>query len=524
MTTVTRDCLIVHVPKFQNHYRALGNYTSTQWVALGVFGLADVLRQAGLSVSVLHLGLENALNPQFSLKDYLRSNPCRIVAFSVHFHQQIYDSLRAAETLKVADPSTFVLWGGLTASFFAHDILQRSPCVDAVIQGEGEKPLRQLVEAVRQGRKEFTGIANLLWRNGSLIAENPERYVATREDLDAIDFCNLSLMEHYREYVRMPKIFSRMRLSPGWRWSLSRLLSQKKRNIFFALPVGRGCVTNCCYCGGGVNAQRLINGRTRPVFRSRPKVMESIRQLITYGYQGAYVSFDPQPESDDYYQALFADIRQAHLAFDISFSSWGLPSDRFIEEYAKTFSSAAYIAVSPETGSERLRRVARGHYFSNEALLHALQVAEDRRVRTLVFFSLGLPGETPDDFGETLRLRDEIGKRFRLATVTAFSVEAEPAAPWSLDPDRYGITLVRRQLEDFIREQASPDYSSMSSLGYYQPTYLGKPVSGLEDYAKQVQQTRCRHFCNQRAVCAASGCFWTLAHALGMNPNGDVEI
>jgi radical SAM superfamily enzyme YgiQ (UPF0313 family) len=494
-------------------------------MALGVFALADALENCGFTARIVHLGLEKNLDSRFTIARYLSKNPCRVVAFSCHFHQQLYDTLRAARSVKAHDPSIYVVMGGMTSSYFAKDILAAYPVVDAVIRGEGELPLRQLVSAVVQGDRDMSKVANLVWRTESGIRKNEETYFASREDLDALDFCNLSLMEHYAKYVEMPKIFTRLALPAKARWKVSRLLSQKwKQRTFFALPVGRGCITNCFYCGGGINAHKLLNSRKCVVFRSKERVIESIRELISYGYGGAYVSFDPLPESDSYYQSLFQRIRTEGLKFDIPFSSWALPSRGFLDEYGKTFSRSAYIAISPETGSESLRKRSRGIFFSNEDLLDTIQYADARGVRTVIFFSLGIPGETKGDFEETLRLRDAIEKRSRSATVDAFLVEVEPASPWHLDPERFGITLMRRGLEDFIRDQASHNYSSMSSLGCYQREYLGEPVMDSEGYGRRVLETKCRYFCRRNRSCQLAGAVWGLTRCMGLNPSGDVKI
>lgn len=519
------DVWIIHAPKFQNRYPSLGNYVSLQWMALGVLGLADALRSAGFEARVAHLGLERALDPGFDLAGLLRRSPCRLAALSIHFHQQLHDGLRAAAAIKAAQPELPVVLGGLTATFFAEEIVRRFPQVDAVVAGEGEQPLVRLAAAVREGRRDWSGIPNLVWRDAAGgVVRNPERYLATQADLDALEFCDLSLMEHGAEYVRMPKVFTRLRVPPRLRWKASRVLSQKADRTWYGLSVGRGCTTNCSYCGGGVKAHRLLNGRGHVLFRAPDRTLRSIRLLAEAGYRGAYVSFDPVPYSDAYYRALFPRVRAEVPNFGISFSAWALPSREFFDAYGAAFDERSYVALSPETGSETLRRRVRGIYYSNAELLDTLRHCESRGVRTVVFFSLGLPGETREDFDATLRLRDRIARDFRRSSPTAFSIEVEPAAPWHLDPDRYGITLLRRTLDDFLGEQARPDYSSMSSLGYFQREYLGRPVRDAREYARRVMQTKCRHFCDQRALCTAATAVWSVVGAVGMSACGDEPL
>ncbi|MDD5556859.1 MAG: Coenzyme F420 hydrogenase/dehydrogenase, beta subunit C-terminal domain [bacterium] len=519
------DCLIVHVPKFQNRYRPLGNYTSTQWMALGIFALADAVRASGRSARILHLGLERALDDDFTLDRYLAGQPSPVVAFSIHFHQQLYDTLREARELKRHHPSVFVVAGGMTASFFAEDILRQFPQIDAVIRGEGERPLERLVSIAAAGGRDLSSVPNLVWRRDGGTAANDLAYVATREDLDRLDFCDLTLMENHERYVRMPKIITHLRLPPALRWRLSRALSRKESSIFHALPVGRGCVTNCFYCGGGRRAHRLISARAEIVFRSPERVLESIRELEGFGYEGAYVSFDPPPDSDAYYRTLFGMMRAEGIRFALPFSSWRLPSREFIDEYARTFGESGCIAISPETGNEEIRRRIRGLFFSNEELLDTLRYAEERGVRTTVFFSLGLPGLEGAVSEESVRLRGEIIRRFRHSSVDAFSIEIEPGSPWHLDPGRYGIVLSRRTLDDFIREQRDPAYSSMTSLGYHTRDFSSPRAGRGKEYARRVLRSKCRFFCGERALCAVSAAFWRLAGALGLDetvPAGEI--
>ena len=517
------DCLLVHVPKFQNRYRALGNYVSTQWMALGLFGMADAVDRAGHTIRILHLGLEHGLDPRFRLAGYLQRNPCRVAALSVHFHQQLHDSLRAAERIKEADGRTLVVLGGFTATFFAEELVRRFPAVDAVIAGEGERPLADLLARVKAGAG-FEGVPNLVWRRDGAAMRNPERYVASAEDLDRMDFARLDLMEHAADYVRMPKIFSRLRVPARMRWRLSKVLDQKTRPVLFALCVGRGCVTNCSYCGGGINAHRQLSGRERVVFRSPERVMDDMRALARHGYAGAYVSFDPRPMADAYYPDLFRRMRAEGLRFGVSFSAWALPCRTFIEEFGRTFDRAWYVALSPETGSEALRATVRGMTFTNDELMETLRAAEGCGVRTLVYFSLGLPRETAADFDQTLRLRDRIRRECPRTVVVAFPIELEPAAPCHLDPGRYGLIAVRRELDDFLREQREPDYSSMTSLGYHAPTYQDQPVNGPREFARRVRQTKCRHFCDRRAVCGAASIVWKVADMTGLSAHGDEPL
>ena len=170
---------------------------------------------------------------------------------------------------------------------------------------------------------------------------------------------------------------------------LNSLLRQGKKDMFLGLPVGRGCVSNCSYCGGGSRAQRHINRRRGVIFRRPEKVAETIEELRRYGFRGCYLSFDPRPLSQPYYLDLFRLLRRRKLGFGFHFSAWNLLSREFLDEFARLPREDSAYLISPESGSERVRRVVRGHTYTNSELLENLKHADRLGIRTVVYFSLG---------------------------------------------------------------------------------------------------------------------------------------
>lgn len=68
--------------------------------------------------------------------------------------------LRLAETLKAERPACRIVLGGPEVGYRAQDVLERYPFVDAVVGGEGERPLALLLEAYADGR-DGTGLAGV---------------------------------------------------------------------------------------------------------------------------------------------------------------------------------------------------------------------------------------------------------------------------------------------------------------------------------------------------------------------------
>jgi radical SAM superfamily enzyme YgiQ (UPF0313 family) len=194
------DCLFVHSPKFNNYYRPLGEYTFINYMPMGVLALADLISREGYETEVVHLGVEWIEDRAFSLIDYIARKKPRIVAFPLHWHPQSYDVVEQARRVKEAFPEVFVILGGLTASFYHREIIERFSWVDAVIRGDGEIPLLRLTETISKGGS-LDQVPNLTWRQGGVLRENPLAYCASQTMIDELCFTNFALLKNHRTYI-----------------------------------------------------------------------------------------------------------------------------------------------------------------------------------------------------------------------------------------------------------------------------------------------------------------------------------
>lgn len=521
---ISIDCLLVHVPKFQTFYPPLNVYQSCNRMAMGVLALAELADRTGYRTRVLHVGIERALDRRFSFAAYLRAHAPKVVGFSLQFHHGIVDTLRLVEEARRALPDTAIFLGGFTATYFSGEILEKTSAIDAIILGDGEQPFLKLLErVVKQENRDFSGIPNLAWRRNGQLTENEQSYCTDEETLNDMVYTRFDLLEHAHMYVDMPKAFIMTNLPAKLNLLFNRIVGADRSGIFWGLPVGRGCVGKCFYCGGGARAQWRISRRRGVIFTKPEKVIETIRGLKEFGFRGCYLSFDPHPWSQDYYVELFRLMREQQVEFNILFSAWGLPSRAFFEEFSRTAGPQSSVLISPETGSDRLRRKARGGGYTNAELLETLGHAEEFGVRTTVYFCIGVPGETEQDFEETVALKNRILTEFQHARAEAFLIEVEPGAPWHEKADEFEIDLKRRELGDFIRDHSAPEYSSMTSLGYTS-AFFGDDDLDPDDFGRRLLKLRCRHFCDRRLTCALMRAFWFVSRCLGIAPRPKRQV
>jgi hypothetical protein len=230
-------------------------------------------------------------------------------------------------------------------------------------------------------------------------------------------------------------------------------------------------------------------------FRGVESVLQSIREAVSYGYETFHICFDPYPQRPEYYIGLFSRIREEKIQMECFFESFGLPTIDFIQSFKKTFPGPkSLIALSPDVGSDRMRKVHKGHAYSNQALLESLDQLKTNGVFCDLFFTLGIPFEREMDVQETIRLQKMIRDRYsNVRGIRTFTIEMEPGSPWHLDPEEYGVETSLKNFMDFYHYH-SGNQSAFSSLGYWIPDYFEekKDARGFEE---ALQKIKCRHFC-----------------------------
>ena len=246
------DCLFLHVPKLVNYYRPIGQFVWINLLPMGLLALADHLHRHEISTQIIHLGVEWVEDGKFSVLDYIREKTPRIVAFDLHWHHQSFDVMEMVNKVRTASPSTFIVLGGYTASFFHEEIMKNFDAVDGIIRGEAEVPMLELAQALLQGGNDLFSIPNLTWRRKGRILMNPLSYVATEEDLNRLSYANFPLLKNYSTYIHY---LGRPYYVKGVSKKKNFWMGSPKAPIYH-LPVGRGCPVQCTWCGGGIWPKR----------------------------------------------------------------------------------------------------------------------------------------------------------------------------------------------------------------------------------------------------------------------------
>jgi len=138
-----------------------------------------------------------------------------VVAFSCYIWN-IEQILYIAESLRKVNPKLCIILGGHEVSYDSVDIMKNNPFIDYIIKGEGEKPMRKLLTALKDNLS-CENIESLVYRNSGHILENP---VGRPGDLNEYEFV-------YDETIK----------------------DFKGKIVYY--ESSRGCPYNCSYCLSG---------------------------------------------------------------------------------------------------------------------------------------------------------------------------------------------------------------------------------------------------------------------------------
>jgi tRNA-2-methylthio-N6-dimethylallyladenosine synthase len=217
-----------------------------------------------------------------------------------------------------------------------------------------------------------------------------------------------------------------------------------------------GCDKNCTFC---------IVPKTRGPERSRPlaEVLAEVRHLLDYGFQeiellGQTVNHWREPGGD----LDFADLLEAvatlpgvhRLRFITSYPRDFTP--RMVEKVGRHENICPYLHLPVQSGSDPvLRRMGRGYTRDQYVDLVAQLRAARPNLALSTDIIVGFPGESDDDFQQTLDLVEET----RFATLFAFKYSPRPgtAAPrldGQVDPEVAGERLQRLfALQETIQQE-----------------------------------------------------------------------
>jgi len=416
-------------------------------VPIGMLSIADYLDRNGYRVILDNLGDRMIGTIDFNPEEHIKSFSAQIYAIGLHFQQHSQGAIEVARLCKKHHPNSLVIVGGLTATYFHKEIIEKFDFIDAVIRAEAEKPMLKLVQAFEKNGK-LTDTPNLTYRSH----EGEIRVTPLMEgssDLDEFEYTRLDLLEP-KTSVFSPESVPR-----------------------YSLEVCRGCIYNCAICGGSAYTYKKYLGIKKPAFRSPSKLVRDIKILNEYGINFIGLFQDARMAGKKYWQELIAELIKEkpdleRLSIDIL-----APVDEDYVKQVSRISRNVILHLCPDTGSDEVRKIF-GRNYTNKKLLETINLCHKYHVPVTNFFSVGLAGETERHMKETWDLWKQLDEMDYMALQkghfgdidSSVPIGGQILGPIVLDPgsrafdspEQYGYKLLYKTLEEYIGGLSNPSW------------------------------------------------------------------
>ena len=157
---------------------------------LGLELVAEAARRAGHEVRLLDLQVETHQDFFRMIDDWKPD----VVAFSCNYLANVPEIVDLAKLTKAKFPHTFIVTGGHSASFVAHEFLEHGEgAIDCILKGEGETAIVGLLNAVREDRDSISQVPGVVTMDGE---GPPSQFVHNLDELRPAR----DLVRHRRKY------------------------------------------------------------------------------------------------------------------------------------------------------------------------------------------------------------------------------------------------------------------------------------------------------------------------------------
>jgi radical SAM superfamily enzyme YgiQ (UPF0313 family) len=348
-----------------------------EFIPLGISYISSVLKKNGHSTKLLVISSDLGDRNNSLIDNYLKEFRPSLVCFTAVCTEYFFIS-RIAKYIKNRYPNIYLLVGGAHVSVNAEDVVRDE--FDAICIGEGEFPTLELVSQLEKGNLP-SGIPNLWIKSGSTVEQNPTRSFIN--DLDKLPFPDRDMWQEWIE--------------------------EERSTTKYSVLLGRGCPFNCTYCCNHILKKLALGSYVR--FRSPDNIIEELKELAIKFPEHKEVHLEIETITVNKKWALdlceklerFNSTLSVPLRYSTNFrvTPKADVEDLFIAFKKSNFS---YIYIGLESGSERVRRESLKRNYSNEDIIRTVSMARKYGLKVAFYNMIGIPGETLEDFKETIRI------------------------------------------------------------------------------------------------------------------------
>jgi len=334
----------------------------------GVAAISAVLKKGGHETALLYL--QQDISGEEFVAEVDRHKP-DVVAFSTGTHQWQFVRKYSSALKKKHDVLT--VCGGHHATLASESVIAH-PDIDIVCRGEGEYPMLDLLNALRDGG-DYSRIPNLLVKRDGQVFRNEIRPLI--DPLDELPYEDRDLFDHL----------------PLWEQS----------NYQPALFCGRGCPFNCSYCCNNA-LMGLYKGKGKFVrLRTPENVMGELRHLVdNYTVRSFYFEDDTFTLNHDWVREF---CRLYSERFSLPFRIYIRVETASREILSLLKEAGCYMVnIGLESGNPEIRAKVMNRKMTNEQIIEVFRICDELGLKTFNFNLIGVPDDTVKTIEDTMEL------------------------------------------------------------------------------------------------------------------------
>ena len=342
---------------------------------LSLLCLASPLIQSGFEVVLI----DNLIAPDYERAILRETENALCLGISMLTGPHIGAATRVARSVKALRPAMPIVFGGWHPSLAVEQTL-REPYVDAIVRGQGELTLLELVQRIAEG-KDWYGLRGLSFKDGDETIHEPDRAVANINDLPAPAYDQVD----HGIYAKHSGI----------------------RQLAYTTSVG--CPYQCNYCTDQVFYKRRFNAY------HADRVVSDLAELVPR------YNIDDVPLFDSNFLvdrkravAIARGIVDSGLKFrwDFQTSTDFLASMSEDDVRLLAESGVYHIGFGTESGSQEVLNLMNKRFQHVEQMVETARKADLAGIHVVFNIILGYPGETEEHRNQTFRFMSDIARQY----------------------------------------------------------------------------------------------------------------
>ncbi|WP_245238042.1 B12-binding domain-containing radical SAM protein [Streptomyces roseochromogenus] len=429
------------------------NVTSVyEMYPIGWFSIKQQLADHDFDCQIVNIASLMLKHPDLDVERLIERLEAPVFGFDLHWMTQCNGAIELAEVVKRIHPESLIVFGGISATYFARELIQY-PQVDVVVQGyDTLAPITQLVEAVVRGGRDFSSIPNLLYKGNDRVETTGFSHKP------ATDYNNVR---------------------NDWSYYQNTPVTPLASKLIMTLP-NTGCAHDCGWCGGSRFAYRNIMevGTKTLVQKDNDLIVE---ELKTMGEAAKHTSIYALQCYSEGKARMHTYLDAVHdLGYrSVFFEQFNLTPHDTLKKMGT--STDSYIMLSPESHDPKISRAAgRGTYTMAE-MEEWIPRALDAGVKgVMIWFFIGMPYQDRQSVRDTVTYSEHLIRKFAgqpvLPLICPMVPFLDPGCRFFEEPDKHGYRIHHRTLEEHRQAMVEP-------LWYRRLNYETKWLSrrGIQD-------------------------------------------